>query len=65
MIAGDGELQEGICWEGINLAAAKKAESYDCIRGQNGWQSGGSVEETIGSNNIAERFAAFQWHPGD
>ena len=26
VIAGDGELQEGICWEGINLAAAKKLD---------------------------------------
>ena len=62
VIAGDGELQEGICWEGINLAAAKKLDHMIVFVDKNGWQSGGSVEETIGSNNIAERFAAFQWH---
>ena len=28
---------------------------------KNGWQSGGSIEETIGSNNIKDRFEAFGW----
>ena len=28
---------------------------------KNGWQSGASVQETIGSNNIKERFEAFRW----
>lgn len=62
VIVGDGELQEGICWEGINLAAAKKLDNLIVFADRNGWQSGGSVEDTIGSNNIADRFAAFGWH---
>ncbi|MFR5586198.1 MAG: thiamine pyrophosphate-dependent enzyme [[Clostridium] scindens] len=40
VIAGDGELQEGICWEGINLAAAKKLDHMIVFVDKNGWQSG-------------------------
>lgn len=62
VITGDGELQEGVCWEGINTAAAHKLDNLIVFVDKNGWQSGGTVEGTIGSNNIKERFEAFQWH---
>lgn len=62
VVTGDGELQEGICWEGINSAAARKLDNLIVFVDRNGWQSGGSVEEVIGSNNIADRFMAFGWH---
>ena len=62
VIVGDGELQEGICWEGINEAAAQGLEHLIVFVDKNGWQSGGSVEEIQGSNNIRERFEAFGWH---
>lgn len=62
VIVGDGELQEGICWEGINSAAARKLDNLIVFVDKNGWQSGGSVNEVQGSNNIKERFEAFQWH---
>lgn len=62
VIAGDGELQEGVCWEGINTAAARSLSHLIVFADRNGWQSGGTVTETIGNNNIAERFAAFGWH---
>lgn len=62
VITGDGELQEGVCWEGINGAAAHKLDHMIVFVDKNGWQSGGTVEETIGSNNLKERFEAFGWH---
>lgn len=62
VIVGDGELQEGICWEGINAAAAHHLDNLIVFADRNGWQSGGTIEDTIGPNNIAERFAAFGWH---
>lgn len=62
VVVGDGELQEGICWEGINSAAGHKLDNMVVFVDKNGWQSGGSVKDTIGSNNIKERFEAFQWH---
>ncbi|QBE97193.1 Transketolase 1 [Blautia producta] len=62
VIVGDGELQEGVCWEGINSAAAHKLDNLIVFVDKNGWQSGSSVQETIGSNNIKERFEAFRWN---
>lgn len=62
VIVGDGELQEGICWEGINAAAAHKLDNLIVFADRNGLQSGGTVEDIQGSNNIGERFAAFGWH---
>lgn len=62
VVTGDGELQEGVCWEGINNAAGHRLDNLIVFVDKNGWQSGGSVEDTIGANNIAERFAAFKWH---
>lgn len=61
VIVGDGELQEGICWEGINTAAAHKLDNLIVFADKNGLQSGGSVKDIIGSDNIKERFEAFMW----
>ncbi len=62
VIVGDGEMQEGITWEGVNFAAARRLDNLVVIVDKNNWQSGGSVCDIIGANNMAERFAAFQWH---
>jgi transketolase len=62
VICGDGELQEGIIWEGVNAAAAHKLDNLIVFVDKNGWQSGGSVMDTIGSNNVEERFRSFGWH---
>lgn len=61
-ICGDGELQEGVCWEGANVAAGQKLDHLIVFIDRNGWQSYKSIEETIGSNNPAERFRTFGWH---
>ena len=61
VIVGDGELQEGIIWEGVNFAAARKLDNLIVFIDRNNWQSGGSVPDIIGSNNVAERFRAFNW----
>lgn len=60
-VAGDGELQEGVCWEGINAAAGHKLDNLIVFLDRNGWQSGGTVEKIIGSNNLKDRFEAFRW----
>ena len=62
IIVGDGELQEGVCWEGINVAASHKLDNLIVFVDRNGWQSGGSVQEVIGDNNIAQRIGSFGWH---
>ena len=62
VIVGDGELQEGINWEGINLAAARNLGHLIVFVDRNGWQSGGTVDEILGTNDISRRFEAFGWH---
>lgn len=62
VITGDGELQEGICWEGLNVAAKYKLDNMVLFVDRNGWQSGGTVQEVIGLNNVAQRIKSFGWH---
>ena len=62
VICGDGELQEGICWEGINSSAAHKLDNLIVFVDKNGWQSGGAVNDIQGANNVAERFESFGWN---
>jgi transketolase len=61
VIVGDGELQEGICWEGINAAAAHKLDNLYVFVDNNGLQSGGTLTEVGGETDIAKRFEAFSW----
>lgn len=61
-ICGDGELQEGVCWEGVNVAAGRKLDHLIVFVDRNGWQSYKSVPETVGRNNPADRFRDFGWH---
>lgn len=61
VIVGDGELQEGICWEGVNVATGRGLDNLVVFVDRNGWQSYKSVEYTVGLNNIADRFRAFGW----
>ena len=62
VICGDGELQEGVCWEGVNMATGRKLDNLVVFVDRNGWQSYKSVDFTVGQNNIADRFRAFGWH---
>ncbi|MBS5324360.1 MAG: transketolase [Lachnospiraceae bacterium] len=62
VICGDGELQEGVCWEGINTASGRKLDNLILFVDRNGWQSYKSVDFTAGHNNVAERIRAFGWH---
>lgn len=62
VICGDGELQEGVCWEGANMAAGRKLDHLIVFVDRNGWQSYKSIDFTVGRNNPADRFRAFGWH---
>lgn len=62
VITGDGELQEGVAWEGVNMARGRELDNLIVFVDKNGWQSYKSVEFTVGQNNIADRFEAFGWH---
>jgi len=62
VITGDGELSEGIIWEGAAIAAHHKLGRLTVFVDGNHMQSGGSVGEGSGMYPIAEKFAAFGWH---
>ncbi len=62
VIVGDGELNEGICWEGIIAAAHLGQDRLTVFVDNNGFQSSGSVREVSGLDGIRSRFEAFGWH---
>ena len=62
VITGDGELQEGVCWEGINIATGRKLDNLIVFVDRNGWQSYRDIVYTIGVDNPADRFRTFGWH---
>lgn len=61
VVVGDGELQEGVCWEGVNTATAHKLDNLFVFVDKNDWQSYKSVTKTQGINNPEKRFEAFGW----
>lgn len=61
VIAGDGELNEGVCWESITSAAQNNADHLIVIVDNNGFQSGGAVCEISGILPLATKFLSFGW----
>lgn len=62
VITGDGELQEGIVWEGALSAAKYRLGRLTVFVDRNGWQSVSTCEEIGGRFPIRPRFEAFGWH---
>lgn len=59
VLAGDGEIQEGICWEAFLAAAHYKLDNLTVIVDNNRLQLDGPLEEIMGMGNIAAKFSAF------
>jgi transketolase len=62
VIMGDGELEEGIVWEGMMSATKYKLGRLIVFVDHNGWQSGDYVNNVSGLLPIYEKFEAFGWH---
>jgi transketolase len=62
VVTGDGELNEGLAWEGAASAARLALDRLHVFVDNNGWQSDGRVEDVSGMSGIARRFEAFGWH---
>jgi transketolase len=62
VITGDGELNEGIVWEAAQSAAHMKLGRLIAFVDNNGWQSGGVIQDVSGLKNLSAPFAAFGWH---
>lgn len=58
-IIGDGELQEGLCWEAAMAAAHYKLDNFTIMLDHNGLQIDGSNEEVMSLGDIMAKFEAF------
>ncbi|HKM08619.1 MAG TPA: transketolase [Sphaerochaeta sp.] len=58
-IIGDGELQEGLCWEASMAAAHYKLDNLTLLLDYNGLQIDGSNEEVMDLGDIMKKFKAF------
>jgi transketolase len=61
VVTGDGELQEGACWEAASCAAAQRADSLVAIVDANGLQLGGRTDDISPLEPLADRWRAFGW----
>jgi len=62
VLTGDGEMNEGVAWEGIIAAAKNKAENLIVFVDNNGHQSGGHCADVSGIEPFDTKFEAFGWH---
>lgn len=60
-LTGDGELQEGQCWEAIMFAAHHKIDNLVVTVDWNGQQIDGSNEEVLSLGNLPAKWKAFGW----
>lgn len=62
VLLGDGELQEGVIWEGAMAAAKFKTDHLIAILDNNGVQLDGTLEEIMPMGNISDKWNAFGWN---
>lgn len=58
-ICGDGELQEGLCWETFQIVQSKEINNFVCIVDINKCQNDGFVKDISPMKNLKLRFEAF------
>ena len=59
VIAGDGEIQEGIAWEAAMSAAHYKLDNLTVMLDHNGLQIDGSNDDVMSLGNVVEKYRAF------
>ena len=67
VILGDGEINEGIIWEGAQVAPNLGLANLTAFLDLNGFQSGGTTAEVSGIDKVAvaDKFRAFGWNTID
>ncbi len=61
VLLGDGELQEGSCWEAFMHAPHRKLNNLTAIIDRNGLQIDGATENIKSLEPLAEKLKAFNW----
>ncbi len=62
VITGDGELDEGECWEAAMAAVKFKLDNLTAIVDRNGLQQEGKTSDIMPSDSVADKFRAFNWN---
>jgi transketolase len=62
VILGDGELDAGVVWEGLLMAAKFGLSNLTVIVDYNGVQQTGSTTSVMPTEPIADKWASFNWH---
>lgn len=65
VIVGDGELNEGACWEAIMTAAQWTLGNLTVIVDQNGYQAMGATQDVLDLSPLKAKFEAFGWAARD
>lgn len=65
IICGDGELNEGSCWEAIMFAGHHKLDNINLIIDNNSISMLGYSKDIINLNVIADKFKCFGWHTSE
>lgn len=58
---GDGELQEGSCWEAFMQAAHRNLDNLIVIVDRNRLQIDGDTEKVMGLDNLHDKLRSFNW----
>ncbi|WP_173918669.1 1-deoxy-D-xylulose-5-phosphate synthase N-terminal domain-containing protein [Halobacillus sp. Marseille-Q1614] len=61
-VCGDGELQEGLCWETFQVIQAKQINNFICVVDMNGAQNDGFVHNISPLEDVRGRFESFGFH---
>jgi len=62
VLLGDGELQEGTVWEAALSAPRFRVENLLAIVDYNRFQAGGSLDDIVSLDPLAEKWRAFRWN---
>lgn len=62
VLLGDGELQEGSCWEAFMQAPARKLDNLVAIIDRNRLQIDGCTEDIKPLDNLVSKLKAFNWY---
>lgn len=62
VLLGDGEMQEGSCWEALMQAAHRNLDNLVAIIDRNRLQIDGSTEDVKALDNLSDKIRAFNWN---
>lgn len=61
-LIGDGEMQEGQCWEAFAFASQQKLDNYIVFLDKNVKQLDGTTDQCLSLGDTSERLKAFGWN---